>query len=404
MRCKRCHAVIEPGRKTCPNCGTLVRKRRGNFKLAAESGVTENKVSDFISDGIYNLQTAVKRDNRLLILIIAVPVILIGFIILISCGSCSCDCSCAGEEKTTEISGVINDSRLPMRQSYFGEDLFYIDSSSSAIMQRSSDENYSKVCDVVSASSLLMTGDGLYYSDGEKIYSMPEGFVPVSDGDRGRTVADCAGDPMFTLGGYFAGGSGICYYKNEKGGKAASVYAFDNASGSASLVLSGEVSDFGYTNGRLYFCRETENNRELCSCAMNGSDEMQVMTGVIDYQLGGGYVYATRADENGAILLCRYTSAGSEEFRWDMSQITGASLSGFAADDMWLCIVTEASDGGNTVYRAEHDGTELKRIGFFSTPVELAGVSGSWYAMDYETEGGKGYIVRDSLTDKTAVK
>ena len=38
MRCRRCHTKLAPGKKTCPVCGTLVRKRRGSVKLATTAG------------------------------------------------------------------------------------------------------------------------------------------------------------------------------------------------------------------------------------------------------------------------------------------------------------------------------------------------------------------------------
>ncbi|MBE6759768.1 MAG: hypothetical protein E7554_06730, partial [Ruminococcaceae bacterium] len=34
-RCSRCHARLDGSRKTCPYCGTMVRKRRGNVKVAS---------------------------------------------------------------------------------------------------------------------------------------------------------------------------------------------------------------------------------------------------------------------------------------------------------------------------------------------------------------------------------
>lgn len=48
MRCRRCHSKIDPSKKMCPVCGTLVRKPRGSLKLAREVGGTpiDNLISD----------------------------------------------------------------------------------------------------------------------------------------------------------------------------------------------------------------------------------------------------------------------------------------------------------------------------------------------------------------------
>lgn len=96
MRCHRCHSKIDPGRKTCPNCGTLVRKRRGSVTLAPEAGGA--KLTAFFKNvgSKMNLDIDINPKVVLLFAIIVAAVLLIFGVARCDgcseCGGCS-ECS-----------------------------------------------------------------------------------------------------------------------------------------------------------------------------------------------------------------------------------------------------------------------------------------------------------------------
>lgn len=399
MRCKRCHAVIAEGRKSCPNCGTLVRKKRGNITLSSQSGVQVNRFADGISDGIYNLRMAIRRDSRILILIVAVPLVLLGSILLISCGasSCSCSCSCGGEhEKTAQFEARYN-SYKPSYQYALGETLYYI--SDGSIMSRTADESYKHIYDCASATDLQADDKYIYFRENNKVRRIELGKTAVSGTDIAETVLDFSSDENYTLGYFIADGE-MYYTLTESGSDLTTLY-------SDRTLLCGEYTDFGYMNGRIYYTvSDSDVTRSLHCVNTDGTDEKLIVSSMDDYQLGGGYIY-TVSDVSGNKILSRMDKDGITVMEWDITALTGGELHSIAANDMWLCFVN-TSEEGSVVYRIEHDSVDINSVFAYSDKIELTGVSGDWYAfesIEYEDgqETGRTYSVRNSRNGKSAM-
>ena len=411
MRCKRCHAKIENGRKTCPYCGTLIRKPRGNIKLSAQSGVEVNPFADFVSDTVYKFQTAIRRDRRIIPAIFGGLLVLIGLIFMISCAP-SCSCSCGGEKEKKTDFGILYDSRTPSMQTSNEDGLYCI--VSDTVIMRSSDESYRMLCSDVSATCITSDEKNIYICKSDGIYRIHPEQIYVSAGDVSERIVDCSGDPLFALEDCTAADGMLLYRMRELGGTAVSLYVCDTETGLTTLVAGGSISDAGLMNGRVYYCRTDAGVRTLYSCKCDGTDEKAVVSDIVDYELGGGYIYYTLpgsdASPSDASVLVRLSTSSKQICQWDVPALTGGKLRGFKANDMWLCVCAGAEDG-DSIYRIEHEAADLKRIAYFSKRVELTAVSGNWYAFLYNVDHASDepyasarYTVRDSLTDKTAVK
>ncbi len=398
MRCKRCHAVIAEGRKSCPNCGTLIRKKRGNITLSSQSGVQINRFADGVSDGIYNLKMAIKRDSRILILLVAVPLVLIGSILLVSCGasSCACSCSCGGNEKTALFEEKYN-SYKPSYQFAVGDTLYYI--SDGSIMSRTSDESYKHIYDSVSAADLQADEKYIYFRENNTVKRIEPGRKAVSGTDIAEMVLDYSSDKNYSLRYFIAEGE-IYYTLTESGSDLTTLYS-DNT------LLCGKYADIGYMKGRIYYTvSDSDTTRTLYSIKTDGTDERTVASGISDYQLGGGYVY-TVSDSTEGKTLSRIDKDGMIVMEWDIAALTGGELSSVAANDMWLCFVN-TSEEGSVVYRIEHDSVDVSSVFAYSDKIELTGVSGDWYAFESikytdGKESGRTYSVRNSRNGKSAV-
>ncbi len=401
MRCKRCRAVIAEGRKSCPNCGTLIRKKRGNITLSSQSGVQVNRFADGISDGLYNLKMAIRRDNRIMLLLVAVPLVIIGTILLISCGanSCACSCSCEGGHKEKFTFEKRENSFESSMQFAVGDALYYI--SDGSIMCRNSDESYRHIYDSLSASDLQSDGKYLYLREDNKVKRIELGKTAVSGSDMAETVLDFSSDNNYRLGYFLA--DGVMYYTLSDTESELSTLYSDRA------LLSGGYSDFGYMKGRIYYtASDSDITRNVYSMNTDGSDQKLAVSSVVKYQLGGGYIYAIVSDGD-SNLLVKYDESGAELMRWDISALTGGEISSVAVNDIWLCFVTETKDGGSVVYRIEHDSPDIASIFAYSNSVELTGVSGDWYAFESITvnedgkEDSRTYSIRNSRNGKSAM-
>ncbi len=399
MRCKRCHAIVAEGRKACPNCGTLIRKKRGNITLSSQSGVRVNRFADGISDTIYKLSLNIKRDSRMLILLIAAPLVLIGAIFLISCGASSCSCSCSSEKdnaEKTEFETRYN-SYKPSNQFALEEMLYYI--SDGNIMSRSEAESYKHIYDSISASDLQSDGNYLYFREYNTVKRIKLSSDSVSESDAVETVLDYSSDENYTLG-YFIAEGNLYYTLKENESELTTLY-------SDMTLLCGKYSDFGYLNGRIYYTvSDSDISRTLYSMNTDGSDVRQIIGGVSDYQLGGGYIYviAEKGENN---ILTRLDTDGAVLMEWDIGVLTGGNISSIAANDEWVCFVGDSEDG-SIVYRIEHDSADIASIFAYSSRIELTGVSSEWYAFESievtdGVETGRTYYIRNSRNGKSAM-
>lgn len=396
MRCKRCHAVVAEGRKACPNCGTLIRKKRGSITLSSQSGVEVNRFTDGINDLFYNLRMAIRRDNRILIAFVAVPLVIVGIIMLLSCAgsSCSCSCSCGGDHSKKIKFGELLNSREPSQQTSVNETLYYI--ADGSIMSRSADESYKTIYDSISATDLQSDGEYLYFREDNKVKRISFNEPAVSGTDAARKVLDFDTEENYSLG-YFLGEDKLYYYLEENTSGITVLY-------SDSAILSGAYSDFGYMKGKIYCTVSgTDIGKDICSMNVDGTGNEYIITGVLDYQLGGGYIYTISSDAEGKNILSRYDEKGKLLMEWDVNSLTDGTVDSIAANDHWLCFVA-LSEKGSTVYRIEHDSNDIATVFAYSEKVTLTGVSGDWYAFEKENQDGtKGYSIRNSRNGKSVL-
>lgn len=397
MRCKRCRAVISEGRKACPNCGTLIRKKRGGITLSSQSGVEVNPFVEWINNVVYNIKMAARRDWRL---ILAIPLTIIGIIIVLSIGisSCSCACSSCGTGKDAKGKFEVREnSRKPSAQFAVGDTLYYI--SDGTVMSRGGDETYRSVYESVSASDLQSDGEYLYFREENIVKRIEFGKKPVSGSDLAETVLDFSADDGYTLG-YFVADGEIYYYLKENESSLTTLYA-------EAPILSGSVYDFGYMNGRIYYAVSgTDIGNDLYSVKTDGTDQKLAISGISEYQLGGGYIYAVISDGAGSRLV-RYDTDGKELVKWDIAGITGGEINSIAANDTWLCLAV-TTQSGSAVYRIEHSGTDVASVFPYSTEIVITGISGDWYAFESiiiadGVETGREYSIRNSRSGKSAM-
>ncbi len=387
MRCKRCHAVISEGRKACPNCGTLIRKKRGSITLSARSGVKVNPVMDWLGNLFYRFGAAVRKDGRILILTVSLPLLVLGIVLLIVSGAKSCSCSCEGDLKTAAYE-MRENSREPSLQIAVGDSLYYI--ADGSIMCRSADESYRSIYDSVSATDLQSDGEYLYFREDNCVKRIKTG---ASEEHTAETVLDYTSEQAYSLG-YFIAEGDIYYYLRENG-KALTVLYSDET------LVSGEVSNFGYMNGRVYYTLSDSDVSGVYSMKADGSDDKLVIGGISDYQLGGGYIYAVKA-EGDEKYLTRFDENGNGLVRWDISALTGGEMSSFAANDTWLCFAV-TTESGSAVYKIEHNSESISTVFAYSSAINLTGVSGDWYAFESGTETERTYSIRNSKNGKSAL-
>lgn len=388
MRCKRCHAVISEGRKACPNCGTLIRKKRGSITLSSRSGVKVNPVMDWLGNLFYSFSSAVRKDGRILIMTVSLPLLVLGIVLLIVSGAKSCSCSCEGDGGTAARYELRENSREPSQQTAIGDSLYYI--ADGSIMCRSADESYRSVYESASATDLQSDGEYLYFREGNCVKRIK---TEAAAEHTAEAVLDYTSEQEYSLG-YFIAEGDIYYYLRENGKTLTVLY-------SDKTLISGEVSSFGYMNGRIYYTLSDSDASGLYSMKTDGSDSRLIIDGVSNYQLGGGYIYAVK-EENEIKYLTRFDENGNGLVRWDIVAQTGGEISSFAANDIWLCLAV-TTESGSAVYKIEHDSENISTVFAYSSAIRLTGVSGDWYAFESGTEAEPTYSVRNSKNGKSAL-
>lgn len=265
-------------------------------------------------------------------------------------------------------------------------------------MSRSADESYRNIYDSISASDLQSDGEYLYFREDNRVKRIALNQERVSGSDISETVLDFSADTNYTLG-YFLAEEKIFYYLKENNSNLTTLY-------SDTTVKSGEFSDMGYMKGKIYYTVSKSDMYELYSMNLDGSNDKVTVSGILDYQLGGGYIYAITENSSGGKMLARYDEKGTLAMEWDITALTGGEITSIAANDTWLCFVT-ASESGSVVYRIEHDSNDVASVFAYSDTIELTGVSGDWYAFESIKVADKKeirtYSIRNSRNGKSAL-
>lgn len=408
VRCHRCRTLYDSSKKACPNCGTLIRKKRGSFKLSPQSGVEVNPVVDFINERTHQFRTWMRHDTRagVILAVSAIAVILAIVLLSVSCSSGCFSCaSCAegtnvdqsGILSTTDYAHVLNSSRAA-RQYATAEGIYYI--TEGKIIFRSSDGNLRTVYTAAEDEELAMLqayGDYVYFSDGVSIYrvgtevsaALP-GSEPVLPAPEqlldGQTIA---------LEEYFLA-ENMLYYVTLDGEDVRTLWLLDN--GLSQKIVSGQISRISYYEGALYYCMLSSEDSEtyLYTCDMSGGNSRIVIEGqpLHEYEIGAGSVYFTalRQSENGTVqqMLCRY-SLFEEKI---VKMLAVNSVVSYRISDDWVCFVTR-TESGDTVKRVGLDLSSPTIIITSQHTTQLTGISDDWFGL-YDK-------VEMQQTDPTAV-
>lgn len=104
MRCHRCHSKIDPGRKMCPVCGTLIKKPRGAFSVSRQAG------GSIFGEISYSLGRLFDSVNIKIILAVICGMILMAVVMTtFRCGSCDRSggfSSCGTPSSCAALAGV----------------------------------------------------------------------------------------------------------------------------------------------------------------------------------------------------------------------------------------------------------------------------------------------------------
>lgn len=386
MRCRRCHTVFDDNRKACPNCGTLVRKRRGHVKLSPDSGVKVNPIVEFLEDAIMKYKKWLKQDSRALPISIGAPVLLIGLIILLfSLPSCT-SCTTAPVSGTKAEYSALENSRRASPQFLTENGLCYI--SGDSLLLTSAEGMVRTIITEPGMSELYASGDFVYYKKDGALLRVSTATPLTLPGEE---PPQAISEPVLSVSGsdlneYLVAEGEVYCRVTDTGGESRLLHVLPDLS--VETLMTGRFEQLGYYKGRLYYCREhtdpemntVENSEYIYSSLLDGSDERIVIDGQIlhNYELGGGYLYYSglKKDDTGAehLVMCRYSLSTQTVTR--MWAVDG--LISYAASDSHLCYVIRDARG-DSYYRVTHDSDEAQNIFFSANTTLLTGVSGNWF-------------------------
>lgn len=454
MRCQRCHAKVDPGRKTCPTCGTVVRKRRGSVTLAPEVGGTK-------------LQAALKKigtrfdidiDPKVVLLAIVIILALALFITFAQCNGCmsckgcsSCDsctscascgsaascascgscascnscascgsctacgsCTCGGSEETEELSGgkgLLNAPSLS-NEYYHKGTLYYIDGNNLVALSDSG------VVSIVAAAS----GMSSVYADDTNVYYLKDGSIWAAPITKPATISDDPDDRYAakrilnaTVSGSDAGvraiyGYGItndwiCYWGPDRADSF--VIGCKPLEGGAARVLNtGSYHMVQCYDGSVYFLGRDEADYGILYRIRLDTGEKTVVFNekVYYFTLSQGCVYPITWINKTATLYRVNVDNGEVVRQWEIDE-----LSGILANDSHIFYCVNDSRGGN-IYRMAPDGTGRQNIFYDSSTIQLTGVCGKYFSLytDLDMKSDKRYenavyYVIDSATGEKII-
>lgn len=395
-RCSRCHARLDSHRKTCPYCGTMVRKPRGKVRMAASAN------PGGLGEMISNIQLPALTGKHLLALGMAAVVIVV-VLTMLGCGSCSscaacsscgsctaCDScgscsSCEGEENGT---GAVNGANYNCEYHY-GTTLYYVEGDQLIALE-----------DGFETGHVVVGGKGIecVYADGYYVYYIISGKVlraslngqSVSDGDvpLGNIFLDPVAVGLEKVNGFaLAGEDEMCYWgQTGDGSKVICMTGLSNPQ-DGRIIYSGIYSNVQCYRGGVYFVSgEEATSGQIMRLDMRSED----VTAVYDqkcnyYTLSGGKVIVNIAHQSTdgtgearSNLIYLDAESGKELKRFD----SFPAIRGIAANDQWIYYVTEDPVTGHTlVYRFSGEGENhqlvFRKAGYY----RLYGVAGSYFSL-----------------------
>lgn len=402
IRCSRCHAKLDSHRKTCPYCGTMVRKRRGNVRVA--SSVDVGGMSSLIG----NISLPALTGKHLLV-IAAVIVAIIMAVAMLGCGSCgacsacascqgcaACDScgschgcgscgSCSGEDQALSLNGANYNCEY-----HHGSTLYYVDGDKLMALE-----------DGMETGQVVAGGKGIecIYADDSYVYYIISGqiFRVPSDSRVGVSASDV---PLGTVllapetaglekinGFALAGESELCYWgQTADGGKVIGMTDRGKPE-ETRTIYTGKYSNVQCYRGGVFFVSgdELTEGQILRVDMESGSPRIMYAQKPNYYTLSDGCLVVnvteptaegSPADESQLIYIDIQTA--EELRRFESFPITR----GIAANDRWIYYAAKEQDSDSTlIYRFSGAG-EVHQLVFRKTgSYRLYGVADSYFSL-----------------------
>ena len=411
-RCSRCHARLDGHRKTCPYCGTMVRKRRGNVRVSA------NVAQSGIGSAISNITLPALTGKHLLVLgAVAVAIVIV--ISMLGCGSCgacaacnacsscgsclsssacascgactACDscgaCSSCGEE--AEETGSVNGANYNCEY-HHGSTLYYVEG-----------EHLIALEDGFETGRIVVGGKGIecVYADDNYVYYIISGNVlraPLSgqtavsgaDVQLGSVILSPQNVGLEKINGFaLAEEDGLCYWGQKTDGTKVIRMTDREAPQMGDTIYTGKYSNVQCYRGGVYFVSgEEATDGQLFRADMkNGGVKLMFARKANYYTLSGGSLVVNVAEQPAdggwavsSQLIYIDPRTGEEQQRFDSFPV----IRGIAANDQWIYYsAADPVTGDTLVYRFSDEGKTHQLVFRKAGSYRLYGVAGSYFSM-----------------------
>lgn len=388
-KCSRCHARLDAGSRTCPYCGTMVRKPRGSVKVASSVGM----------GGVLDRINLPALTGKHLLVALAVIAAIIIFIAAFSCDSCAvcsgCDscsacsscnsCSSCGEEEET---GGTNGANYNCEYHY-GSTLYYVNGDQLIALEDGMDTG--RVAAVGRGIECVYVDDNyIYYIIDGKILRTPSKAYAVSSGDvpMGSVLLDPVNVGLERVNGFALNGDDeLCYWgQTADGGKVICVIDREGR-GEPRMVHSGKYSNVQCYRGYVYFASGEDGTQGIVMRTELKSGDRKVMfdqkadyytlsDGKLIICVGQKLEDGTVADFSRLIYIDPEKAEQLAEFE------NFPRIRGLAANDQWVYYVMDDTISGHTlVYRFADDGKTHQLVFRKAGSYRLYGVAGSYFSL-----------------------
>ncbi len=432
MRCRRCHSKIDPTKKMCPVCGTLIRKPRGAVKLAPEAG--GNKVLSAAID----VKRKMSSINPKIVLAVVCGILLIVVMALTfncadcgeqdnsgfsscsgcsscsscsscgscnSCGSCSsCDSSESNDSKpetvkprksTSSCSGnavvydKLENSVANGREFVKDGVLYYADSTGIHAMNVKGE--LTLVTPGSSINSIYVNSTHVYYLMAGNLWRSPiEKPIVVDGDDKARYASEKLLDATASgsdigvdrIHGFSVDGNKIVYWGSTPS-DSFSICTRDVTTGAGDVIYSGKVAQVQYYRSRVFFLsRNDEDFNTAYSVDISTKERIQLFDGAVTYFAlcdGSLFAYTWTDDAKDGVPAHLY------KIDVDTLSVLGSwqfvSIRGMMGNDSYVYYYRNNADGTSNVCLLSPDVKENKEIFFNQGAIQLNHIAGSYFSV-----------------------
>lgn len=398
-RCTRCRAKLDSHHRTCPYCGTMVRKPRGNVRVAPSVG----------TGGVLSNISLPALTGKHLLAIAAVIIVVIVFVSMLGCGSCAacesctacsscgacnaCDscgsCSSCGSCAACEkVEPSFNGANFHCEYHY-GNTLYYVDGDKLMALE-----------DGMDAGRALVGGKGIrcLYVDEEYIYYTMSGMImctPVdmqaAEGEAlpgGRVLLDPVTVGLQAINGFaLAGEDELCFWGQDAEG-IKSIHIIDrDCHGEARTLYTGKYSNVQCYRDGVYFAsgEESTNGYVVRVDMKTGNRKIMFESKASYFAFTGGELIVCELPvlEDGSPadyshLIYIDLESGRERARFDRFP----RMHGIAANDEWVYYAAYENENKETcVYRFRDEGKVHQQVFRKPGSYRLYGLAGSFFSL-----------------------